>query len=132
MPPFCTQIAQESISDSPHDEMHCFVEMSWIFSNVVGVLLFLLDMMALAWVKFWSLGAMVSWLGRKTAIASSVVLLVAIGLFGYYAVYFYKNISSHHLLRSKVRIHAVQLQLNDLGERARSRSRSASRRYTSF
>lgn len=41
-----------AVQESPHDRMRCYVEMAWISSTGVGILLFLIQMAILAWVCF--------------------------------------------------------------------------------
>lgn len=98
----------QSINDSPHDRMSLFVEVSWIFSNIIGILLFLTEIGALCWVKFWELGAPKGEPGKKTAIAISGVLLVAITFFIFYAYYFYKQLADHNVERSNLRVRDLE------------------------
>lgn len=44
------------LKDSPHNKMRHFIEVSWLFSNVIGVFLFLIEVVILFWMKFWELG----------------------------------------------------------------------------
>ena len=98
----------ESINDSPHDKMHIFIETAWIFSNILGIVLFLFEIGALAWVKFWELGTPNGKPGKKTAIAASAILLLAISFFLFYVVYFYKQLADHNFRRSRLRIRDLE------------------------
>eukprot|EP00117_Sycon_ciliatum_P025934 scpid49212/ scgid21408/ Calcium release-activated calcium channel protein 1; Protein orai-1; Transmembrane protein 142A len=42
----------ESLSRSPHRHIQNYIEMSWIFSTWIGIILFLVDAVLIAWVKF--------------------------------------------------------------------------------
>ena len=41
-----------AVLESPHDKMHWYIELAWIFSTGIGILLFLVEMCILAWVRF--------------------------------------------------------------------------------
>ncbi|KAI1301695.1 Protein orai-2 [Halotydeus destructor] len=102
----------ESINDSPHDRLRVFVEFSWIASNVVGIILFLTEIGVLCWVKFWEQGSPNGDPGKKTALAATIVLGVAILFFLFYAVYFYRILSEHNLERSMARIRNLERNFN--------------------
>lgn len=59
-----------------------YIEAAWIFSNVLGLLLFLLEVGILCWVKFLVLS-------RNAAIASTVLLVPTVLLFTVFALHFY-------------------------------------------
>ncbi|UYV78971.1 ORAI2 [Cordylochernes scorpioides] len=45
--------ALATISDSPHDKMHRYIETAWAFSTLFGILLFIVEIAILSWVKFY-------------------------------------------------------------------------------
>lgn len=122
----CEERDLDSINDSPHEAMHMFIEVSWIFSNILGIVLFLTEIGALCWVKFWELGTPKGRPGKETAVAASVVLVLAIGFLIFYAFYFYKQLADHNFERSKLRVKDLEssFQVNlrkasSLGEKRR-------------
>ena len=122
----------ESINDSPHDKMVFFIEISWIFSNIIGIVLFLSEIGLLTWVKFWQIGDSCSSgeeihnekgdetttedpdnehmdnRGKKVAYASSGVLVLSIIFFIWYAIYFYRELAEHEIQRSRQKVQKLE------------------------
>ncbi|EDO41133.1 predicted protein, partial [Nematostella vectensis] len=80
------------VHDSPHEKMHLYVELAWIFSTGLGTLLFLGEIGILSWVKFYKYSI-------AAAIASSAVLLPVCVLFVVFAVHFYRSLAQHRYER---------------------------------
>lgn len=100
---------KESIQDSPHDKMHIFIEISWIFSNILGLILFLVEIILLTWVKFWQIGSGDgNEPGKKVAIASTITLIICIGFFIWFTIYFYRFLADHEYDRFKAKLNQVE------------------------
>ena len=78
-----------SVKDSPHDAMHFYVEMSWIFSTGIGILLFMAQMGVLIWVRFQIFHRNGNY---KYTIVSMCILGPAIVVFLAFSVMFYKKL----------------------------------------
>lgn len=101
--------ANESIQDSPHDKMHIFIEISWIFSNIIGLILFLVEIILLTWVKFWQIGSGDgNEPGKQVAVASTITLLICIAFFIWFAVYFYHSLADHEYERFKTKLSQIE------------------------
>lgn len=82
----------QAVNESPHDEMRVCVEMAWVFSTGLGILLFLTEIAILCWVKFYSFS-------RNTAIASTVIVIPAGISFIAFSLLFYKRLMAHKYQR---------------------------------
>ncbi len=90
-----------SVKESPHERMHCHIELAWAFSTVIGTLLFLAEVVLLCWVKFLPIkpkgpekNDTIS-AGVAAAITSTSIM-VPFGLFLIvFAVHFYRSLVSH-------------------------------------
>lgn len=87
-----------AVAESPHDKMHLYVEMAWIFSTGIGILLFLAQMAILAWVRF--SGNISSGKVPKASIASTAIIIPALIIFVIFAVHFYRQLIAHKYERS--------------------------------
>lgn len=91
-----------SVNESPHEKMHCYIELAWAFSTVIGTLLFLTEVVLLCWVKFLPLkkknkddsdGTISA--GEAAAIASTTIMVPFGLVFIVFAVHFYRTLVSH-------------------------------------
>ncbi|KAH9420049.1 Protein orai-2 [Dermatophagoides pteronyssinus] len=55
-----TNVADQLMSDAsiyygttPHQKMSRYISIAWFFSTVIGIFLFMLELVAIVWVKFW-------------------------------------------------------------------------------
>ncbi|TRY65579.1 hypothetical protein DNTS_015190 [Danionella cerebrum] len=122
-----------SIRESPHEQMHCHIELAWAFSTVIGTLLFLAEVVLLCWVKFLPLknktpkstevtnSTGVS-PGEAAAIASTLIMVPFALVFIVFAVHFYRSLVSHKTERQQqelevlAKITQMQNQLDHRGE----------------
>ena len=89
-----------SINESPHERMHCYIELAWAFSTVIGTLLFLAEVVLLCWVKFLPLSPSTvknstDNYGRAAAIVSTSIMVPFGLVFIVFAVHFYRSLVSH-------------------------------------
>ena len=78
----------QAVNESPHDKMRYCVEMSWICSTGLGILLFMVEIALLCWVKFYSLS-------KNAAIASTSIVIPAAILFIIFSLMFYRKLMAH-------------------------------------
>ncbi|XP_071789905.1 calcium release-activated calcium channel protein 1-like [Asterias amurensis] len=81
-----------AVNESPHDSLHCYIEMAWAFSTIFGIVFFLLDIILLSWVKFH--------MYRYAAIASTAIAIPVLIILCIFAVNFYRNLVAHKYERS--------------------------------
>ena len=81
-----------AVHESPHDSLHCYIEMAWAFSTIFGIVFFLLDIILLSWVKFH--------MYRYAAIASTAIAIPVLIILCVFAVNFYRNLVAHKYERS--------------------------------
>ena len=98
-----------AIKESPHKKMHKYIEIAWIFSTGLGILLFLFQMALLAWVRFYPkrstsqttpTGSTNIVMGPEAAIAATCIITPVIFVFLGFAFLFYKQLISHKYKQS--------------------------------
>ncbi|XP_065116172.1 calcium release-activated calcium channel protein 1 [Paramisgurnus dabryanus] len=128
-----------SIKESPHEQMHLYIELAWAFSTVIGTLLFLAEVVLICWVKFLPLqnkkknnqnetNSDIS-PGEAAAITSTVIMVPFALVFIVFAVHFYRSLVSHKTDRQfqvlKALSNITRLQ-NELDHRAEASNMQAS------
>jgi len=96
-----------AVQESPHDRMRCYIEMAWISSTGVGILLFLIQMAILAWVRFDSHS-------HSAPIVSTVIIVPALVIFVVFAVNFYHQLIAHKVERSTKGLEEIETMANEL------------------
>ncbi|RWS26845.1 calcium release-activated calcium channel protein 1-like protein, partial [Leptotrombidium deliense] len=79
-----------NVNESPHDRLNLYIEIAWIFSTVLGIFLFLLEIAIIFWVKFYDMES-----GKNAAIAATVLLIPIVVIFTAFAIHFYRSIVAH-------------------------------------
>lgn len=79
--------SETGIQNSPHTRLRVFVELAWIFSTGFGILLFLCQMVLLAWVRFCDISP-------TSAIIITTILIPVLILFVVFSVVFYQRLVS--------------------------------------
>jgi len=77
-----------SLRRSPHGPLRWYIELAWILSTGVGILLFLAQMSVLTWVRFRSVSFVAS-------VVATAVIVPAIIIFVVFAVHFYRQLIAH-------------------------------------
>lgn len=97
------------VMESPHDKMHWYIELAWMFSTGLGILLFLAEMAILVWVRFYDSvstkkhdSATNGTVTRSYAapIASTAIIVPVIVIFLVFAFVFYHKLIAHKYERS--------------------------------
>uniref|UniRef100_A0A8C8DGY6 ORAI calcium release-activated calcium modulator 2 n=1 Tax=Oryzias sinensis TaxID=183150 RepID=A0A8C8DGY6_9TELE len=121
-----------SVSESPHERMHHYIELAWGFSTALGILLFLAEVVLLCWVKFLpvdsgkerkkpSPGATTpstvgpTHSGWHAALASTIIMVPVAVIFVVFAVHFYRTLVRHKTDRHHQKIkelHKIKDQLD--------------------
>lgn len=78
----------QAVNESPHDKMRLCVEMAWVCSTGLGIILFLVEIGILCWVKFFERS-------QNAAIASTVIVIPAGVLFVIFSLVFYRKLMAH-------------------------------------
>ncbi|KAJ7997008.1 hypothetical protein DPEC_G00224450 [Dallia pectoralis] len=131
-----------SVSESPHERMHYYIELAWGFSTALGILLFLVEVMLLCWIKFLpvdsgatnqaavlaaelalckancsgTLAPKVSgYSGWQAALASTIIMGPVAVIFVVFTIHFYRSLVSHKTERHNQEIeelHKIKVQLD--------------------
>lgn len=88
--------------DSPHEQMHYYIETAWIFSTGLGTLLFLAEVAVISWVQFYPVS-------KEAAIASSCVLVPVGIIFIWFALHFYNTLVKYKYERSSQGLEELQM-----------------------
>ncbi|XP_037092638.1 calcium release-activated calcium channel protein 1-like isoform X4 [Pollicipes pollicipes] len=80
--------AMSAVNESPHAKMHIYIEMAWVFSTVVGLMLFMVEIALLCWVKFFDVSQEAAW-------ASTALLVPIVCIFALFALHFYRKLVTH-------------------------------------
>lgn len=127
-----------SVSESPHERMHLYIELAWGFSTALGILLFLAEVVLLCWIKFLPVESKkqstcstttasnavtvtpsvtpVSWgSGWQAALASTIIMVPVGVIFLVFTIHFYRSLVRHKTERHHDEIeelHKIKLQLD--------------------
>ncbi|CAL1572500.1 unnamed protein product [Knipowitschia caucasica] len=115
-----------SVSESPHERMHHYIELAWGFSTALGILLFLAEVVLLCWIKFLPVGAKkqqlsptvspsVSDSGWQAALASTIIMVPVGVIFVIFTIHFYRSLVRHKTERHHQEIeelHKIKIQLD--------------------
>ncbi|XP_027886226.1 protein orai-2 [Xiphophorus couchianus] len=125
-----------SVSESPHERMHHYIELAWGFSTALGILLFLAEVVLLCWIKFLpvdrgskddakecpasptspsptSSSAPAS--GWQAALASTIIMVPVGIIFLIFTIHFYRSLVGHKTERHHQEIeelHKIKVQLD--------------------
>lgn len=80
---------------STHQTMHWYISIAWFFSTVIGIFLFILELVAIVWVKFWDHNhneneAFTD--GKLVATVSTFLLVPVLLSLIYFAIHFYRKL----------------------------------------
>lgn len=110
-----------SVSESPHERMHYYIELAWGFSTALGILLFLAEVVLLCWIKFLPVNQRAQptsvpdndgWLA---ALASTIIMVPVGVIFVVFTIHFYRSLVRHKTERHHDEIeelHKIKVQLD--------------------
>ncbi|KAM8835646.1 protein orai-2 [Synchiropus picturatus] len=114
-----------SVSESPHERMHRYIELAWGFSTALGILLFLAEVVLLCWIKFLPVDHVVPTkspgqtlqdkTGWKAALASTIIMVPVGVIFVLFTIHFYRSLVRHKTERHHQEIeelHKIKVQLD--------------------
>lgn len=115
-----------SVSESPHERMHHYIELAWGFSTALGILLFLAEVVLLCWVKFLPVDSggvqqtttpspVRQYSGWQAALASTIIMVPVGVIFVVFTIHFYRSLVRHKTERHHQEIeelHKIKGQLD--------------------
>ncbi|XP_077402384.1 protein orai-2 [Vanacampus margaritifer] len=115
-----------SVSESPHERMHHYIELAWGFSTALGIMLFLAEVVLLCWIKFLPVdsggaGAAAAATpatqdsGWLAALAATIIMVPVGVIFMVFTVHFYRSLVRHKTERHHQEIeelHKIKVQLD--------------------
>ncbi|KAM6970408.1 protein orai-2 [Aplochiton taeniatus] len=114
-----------SVSESPHERMHYYIELAWGFSTALGILLFLAEVVLLCWIKFLPVNQSGTpsppqennYDGVMAALASTIIIVPVGVVFVVFTIHFYRSLVLHKTERHHEEIeelHKIKVQLDGL------------------
>ena len=76
------------VHESPHEKLHMCIELAWGCSTVLGILLFMIEVIILCWIQFYNV--MIA-----AAYVATAILLPFVVLFIMFAFMFYRKLVAH-------------------------------------
>lgn len=117
-----------SVSESPHERMHYYIELAWGFSTALGILLFLAEVVLLCWIKFLPVDSSAlkkpqptptiptaQDSGWQAALASTIIMVPVGVIFVVFTIHFYRSLVRHKTERHHQEIeelHKIKVQLD--------------------
>lgn len=123
-----------SVSESPHERMHYYIELAWGFSTALGILLFLAEVVLICWIKFLpvdsggrqkasaccssspaSTTAAPQHSGWNAALAATIIMVPVGVIFVVFTIHFYRSLVRHKTERHHQEIeelHKIKIQLD--------------------
>lgn len=116
-----------SVSESPHERMHYYIELAWGFSTALGIFLFLAEVVVLCWIKFLPVDSSAfkkppstplpkaQDSGWQAALASTIIMLPVAVIFILFTIHFYRSLVRHKTDRHHQEIeelHKIKVQLD--------------------
>lgn len=114
-----------SVSESPHERMHHYIELAWGFSTALGILLFLAEVVLLCWIKFLPVESkkttppppsdVTQYSGWQAALASTIIMVPVGVIFVLFTIHFYRSLVRHKTERHHQEIeelHKIKIQLD--------------------
>lgn len=91
-----------AFGDSPHIKMSPLIFIAWICANVIGLIMFFLQLIAIVWVKYWEVGTRRGTFGKQTAAAVSAFLILFLSIFVFFLLRIKHLLERHMEERQKV------------------------------
>ena len=95
-----------AVNESPHNSLSMYIEISWAFSTVLGIALFLLEIILLCWVKFWKY--------QNAAIAATAIAAPVLVILFIFGIHFYRKLVAHKYERSTKGIEELESMAGQL------------------
>lgn len=109
------------VSESPHERLSFYVEISWTFSTLFGILLFMIEIAILCWVKFWDIKD-----GKAAAEVATILLIPIVAVFIGFALHFYRSLVSHQYEARAKGLEELEGMVTQLGRSNQPKNPAAS------
>ncbi|VUZ49549.1 unnamed protein product [Hymenolepis diminuta] len=97
----------DSNVDTPYEKVRGYVEMSWIFSTALGMLLFLIVVVLACWVKFWNIS-------RWSAGVCFLVVGPVVIIYVLFAIFFYRTLISFKYKNASKMVDSLDRLMSEL------------------
>nr|CUU97512.1 pyridine nucleotide disulfide oxidoreductase [Hymenolepis microstoma] len=93
--------------DTPYEKVRWYIEMSWVFSTALGMLLFLVVVVLACWVKFWNIS---KWSAGVCFLIVGPVVVV----FVLFAIFFYRTLISFKYQNASKMVDSLDRWMSEL------------------
>ncbi|KAM3174752.1 hypothetical protein ACTXT7_009904 [Hymenolepis weldensis] len=99
--------SSEGSIDTPYEKVRWYIEMSWVFSTALGMLLFLVVVVLACWVKFWNIS---KWSAGVCFLIVGPVVVV----FVLFAIFFYRTLISFKYQNASKMVDSLDRWMSEL------------------
>lgn len=96
-----------ALRDSAHVKMSPLIFIAWFCANVIGLVMFFLQLTAIVWVKYWEVGIAKGRVGKQTAVGVSAFLILFLSIFVFIIIRMQYLLKQH--IKERTKVHGIKV-----------------------